>query len=205
MLYSSVPAHEKRAAFRARLATGELLRLPGAFSPLSARLIERKGANVGLIVTKGTRDVYFIGRGNRPEAYNIFFHRPQPLVPRRRTLEVKERLYASGEVMEEIDLDDVRRQCETLKADGVDAVAVCFLHSYVNPEHERAAGRVIEEVLPRISSMAMGRWFSVDGEAACGSPRRSARGRRRRPGGGAHCRSADPCRDSCRPSSSWQA
>ena len=61
-------------------------------------LIERKGAKTGLVVTRGTRDVYIIGRGNRPEAYNLFFHRHQPLVSRRHTYEVDERLLASGEV-----------------------------------------------------------------------------------------------------------
>ena len=66
-------------------------------------LIERKGAQVGLIVTRGTRDVYAIGRGNRPEAYNLFFHRPKPLVPRHLTLEVNERLFASGEEREALD------------------------------------------------------------------------------------------------------
>src|SRR5438309_3307238 len=61
-------------------------------------LIERKGAKTGLVVTRGTRDVYIIGRGNRPESYNLFFHRHQPLVSRRMTLEIEERLLASGEV-----------------------------------------------------------------------------------------------------------
>ena len=61
-------------------------------------LIERKGAKTGLVVTRGTRDVYIIGRGNRPESYNLFFHRHQPLVSRRMTLEIEERLLASGDV-----------------------------------------------------------------------------------------------------------
>jgi len=111
-------------------------------------LIERKGANVGLIVTKGTRDVYLIGRGNRPEAYNLFFHRPRPLVPRRRTLEVAERLLASGEIWLKLDTGDVEDACKQLAKDGVDAVAVCFLHSYANPEHEKIAGGIVEKMLP---------------------------------------------------------
>src|SRR5262249_49986068 len=61
-------------------------------------LIERTGAKTGLLVTRGTRDVYIIGRGNRPEAYNLFFHRHRPLVPRHLTCEVEERLLSSGEV-----------------------------------------------------------------------------------------------------------
>src|SRR6202051_5359877 len=60
--------------------------------------IERKGAKTGLIVTRGTRDVYIIGRGNRPEAYNLFFHRHRPLVSRQHTREADERLYAGGDV-----------------------------------------------------------------------------------------------------------
>jgi len=112
-------------------------------------LIERKGANVGLIVTKGTRDVYAIGRGNRPEAYNLFFHRPKPLVPRHRTIEVDERIYASGEVRERLDAASVKAACETLAKAGVDAVAICFLHSYANPTHEQEAGRIVEATLPK--------------------------------------------------------
>jgi len=112
-------------------------------------LIERKGAKVGLIVTRGTRDVYAIGRGNRPEAYNLFFHRPRPLVPRHLTLEVNERLFASGEVREKLDAASVKAACDALAKENVEAVAVCFLHSYANPEHERQAGKIIAAALPK--------------------------------------------------------
>src|ERR1700691_348429 len=70
-------------------------------------LIERKGARTGLVVTAGTRDVYIIGRGNRPEAYNLFFHRHRPLVPRHLTCEVNERMLASGEVHEPLRRESV--------------------------------------------------------------------------------------------------
>src|SRR6202049_274399 len=111
-------------------------------------LIERKGAKTGLIVTRGTRDVYIIGRGNRPEAYNLLFHRHRPLVPRHLTRAVDERLLASGEVHVALDRAGIAEACRALKAEGVEAVAVCFLHSYVNPAHERAAGRMIRAALP---------------------------------------------------------
>ena len=111
-------------------------------------LIERKGATVGLLVTRGTRDVYIIGRGNRPEAYNLFFHRARPLVPRHLTLEIDERLYATGEVRERLSEQSVRAACAELAKEGVDAVAVCFLHSYANPEHERIAGEIAAAALP---------------------------------------------------------
>jgi N-methylhydantoinase A len=120
-------------------------------------LIERKGATVGLIVTRGTRDVYIIGRGNRPEAYNLFFHRPRPLVPRHRTIEVAERLYASGDVRDPLNVTSVKAACAELAKDGVDAVAVCFLHSYANPDHERIAGKIVQEALP-------GRYVSLSHE-----------------------------------------
>jgi len=112
-------------------------------------LIERKGAKTGLVVTRGTRDVYIIGRGNRPEAYSLFFHRHRPLVPRHLTREVDERLLSSGEVHVPLDRAGIAEACRVLAAEGVEAVAVCFLHSYVNPEHERIAGDVIRAAMPR--------------------------------------------------------
>jgi len=113
-------------------------------------LIERKGAKTGLVVTRGTRDVYLIGRGNRPEAYNLFFHRHRPLVPRRLTHEAEERLLASGETHEPLQKGSIAKACAALKAEGVEAVAVCFLHAYVNPEHERAAGEMIKQAMPGV-------------------------------------------------------
>jgi N-methylhydantoinase A len=113
-------------------------------------LIERKGAKTGLVVTRGTRDVYIIGRGNRPEAYNLFFHRHKPLVSRRDTLEVAERLLADGTVHEPLKKSSVAAACKALKAAGVEAVAVCFLHAYANPEHERVAGAMIKKALPGV-------------------------------------------------------
>jgi N-methylhydantoinase A len=112
-------------------------------------LIERKGAKIGLVVTKGTRDVYIIGRGNRPESYNLFFSRHQPLVLRRLTCEVDERLLQSGEVYRPLRKPSVQAACKALKAAGVEAVAVCFLHSYANPEHEKIAGAMIRKALPK--------------------------------------------------------
>ena len=111
-------------------------------------LIERKGAKTGLIVTSGTRDVYIVGRGNRPEAYNLFFHRHRPLVPRHLTREVEERLLSSGEIFRPLNKASVTEACRALAAEGVEAVAVCLLHSYVDPTHERVAGAMVSEVLP---------------------------------------------------------
>ncbi len=111
-------------------------------------LIERNGAKTGLIVTAGTRDVYIIGRGNRPEAYNLFFHRHRPLVPRHLTREIEERLLSSGEVFRPLNKASISEACRVLAAEGVEAVAVCLLHAYANPDHERIAGAMIAESLP---------------------------------------------------------
>jgi len=111
-------------------------------------LIERKGAKTGLIVTRGARDVYIIGRGNRPESYNLFFHRHRPLVSRRLTREVDERVLAGGEVYQALKKTSVAEACKALRREGVEAVAVCFLHAYANPEHERQAGAMIRKALP---------------------------------------------------------
>ncbi|MEE2969774.1 MAG: hydantoinase/oxoprolinase family protein, partial [Pseudomonadota bacterium] len=111
-------------------------------------LIERKGAKTALLVTRGTRDVYIIGRGNRPESYNLHFHRARPLVSRRATHEVAERMKASGEVFEALDENQISEICARLKADDVEAVAVCFLHSYANSAHEREVGNILRENLP---------------------------------------------------------
>jgi N-methylhydantoinase A len=113
-------------------------------------LIERKGAKTGLVVTRGTRDVYIIGRGNRPESYNLLFHKHRPLVSRRLTREIEERLLASGEVRQPLNRASIATACEALRAEGVEAVAVCFLHSYVDPTHERQAGKMIRAALPDV-------------------------------------------------------
>jgi N-methylhydantoinase A len=93
-------------------------------------VLERKGARTGLITTKGFRDVYEIGRGNRPEGYNLFFKRPVPLVPRDLRLEVDERLYATGEVLTSLDEQSAATTIGALEKAGVESVAVCFLHAY---------------------------------------------------------------------------
>src|SRR5437879_1055767 len=83
-------------------------------------VLERKGARTGLITTKGFRDVYEIGRGNRPEGYNLFFKRPVPLVPRDLRLEVDERLYASGELLQPLDDQSVMAATDVPQSAGLE-------------------------------------------------------------------------------------
>jgi N-methylhydantoinase A len=111
-------------------------------------VLERKGARAGLITTQGFRDVYEIGRGNRPEGYNLFFKRPVPLVPRDLRLEVDERLYATGEVRTPLDERSARQAIEALKTAAVESIAVCLLHAYANPVHEQGLGELLREQFP---------------------------------------------------------
>ena len=112
-------------------------------------VLERKGARTGLITTKGFRDVYEIGRGNRPEGYNLFFKRPVPLVPRDLRLEVDERLYATGEVLTPLDEQSAVATIGALKNAGVESVAVCFLHAYANAAHEQRLGEMLRQQFPQ--------------------------------------------------------
>lgn len=112
--------------------------------------IEQKGAETALIVTKGTRDVYKIGRQNRVEAYNFGFHRPVPLVPRSRTFEVDERMTYAGEVMTPLAPDSIEMAIEEVRRSGAQSVAVCFLHSYANPAHEAQMGARLRAALPDV-------------------------------------------------------
>ncbi len=112
--------------------------------------IEEKGAETALVVTRGTRDVYKIGRQNRPEAYNFRFKRPVPLVPRSRTFECDERLAASGERLTVLTEQEIARVVTAVRDSGAAAVAVCFLHSYADPKHERALGEQLRAALPGV-------------------------------------------------------
>jgi N-methylhydantoinase A len=111
-------------------------------------VIERKGVKTALITTRGFRDVYEIGRSNRPDAYNLFFERPVPLVPRSLRREVTERMTARGEIHTPLNRAEAAAVVAELKNAGVQSIAVCLLHSYANPAHEEALGEIIASVYP---------------------------------------------------------
>jgi N-methylhydantoinase A len=113
--------------------------------------LQRNGATTGLITTKGFRDVYEIGRHSRTDLYNLFFRKPIPLVPRRRRLEVAERLDYQGNTLQPLPLEELRSACRNLVEEHqVEALAVCFLHSYVNSKHEEQAAQWIRENYPHL-------------------------------------------------------
>jgi len=110
--------------------------------------IERKGAKTALLTTRGFRDVLEIARQTRPNLYDYRDVRPPPLAPRRRRVEVPERLDETGAVLTPVDAAAVAAAGEAFRAQGVEAVAIVFLHSYRNPTHERTAAAILADLLP---------------------------------------------------------
>jgi N-methylhydantoinase A len=113
-------------------------------------ILQRRGARTALLTTRGFRDVYEIGRINRPDAFNLFFRKHRPLVPRELIFEINERVLADGTVEMPLDEAQARRVVDGLVAEGVDAVAVVLLHSYRFPEHERKLVGLIRQAAPSV-------------------------------------------------------
>jgi N-methylhydantoinase A len=108
-------------------------------------LLERRGRPVGLLATRGFRDVLEIRRGDRDDPYDLFWRPPPPLVPRHLRLPVTERIMADGSVLVPLEEEDVRRAAAVFAAEDVGSVAIAFLHAYANPAHELAAERVLRD------------------------------------------------------------
>ncbi|HYB42552.1 MAG TPA: hydantoinase/oxoprolinase family protein [Candidatus Methylomirabilis sp.] len=111
-------------------------------------IIEGKTARVGMLITEGFRDVLEIGRQIRSRLYDVHLSKPRPLIPRRWSLGVSERLDSDGRVLVPLDEEQVRRAVRALAAEGVEALVICLLHSYLNPAHERAAAAIAREEAP---------------------------------------------------------
>lgn len=135
-------------AVQSSLSPEELARteyfLHGTTVGLNA-LLERRGAVVGLLATRGFRDVLEIRRGDRDEMYNLFWHQKAPLVPRRLRLPVTERIKATGEIFTALDPADVATAAQTFAQEGVTAVAIAFINAYANPAHELEAARLLRQ------------------------------------------------------------
>ena len=111
-------------------------------------LITHRGAKVGLLTTEGFRALLEIGRQKRPDLYDLFAEKPQTLVPRALRFELPERMLRTGEIDKPLDEEAVRKAARAMKEAGVEAVAICFLYAFVNPVHEQAARRIVEEEMP---------------------------------------------------------
>jgi N-methylhydantoinase A len=118
---------------------------------VSNALIERKGVVTGLLTTEGFRDVAAMGREQRFDLYDLNLEMPQALAARRRRWGVPERVFADGTVDVPLDVDAVRRSCAEMRAEGVEALAICFLHAYRAPDHEERARDVVLDELPDLS------------------------------------------------------
>ena len=133
----------------------ELESPPGALEELlhgctvaTNAILEGKGAPTALLTTRGFRDVLELRRVRVPELYEPLYERPPPLVPRQLRFEIDERTGPRGDVLRALDGEGVRAAAERIRAAGIEAVAVCYLHSYANPAHERRTGEVLRELLP---------------------------------------------------------
>ena len=108
-------------------------------------LLERKGSKVGLLCTKGFRDILEIRRGDRDEMYNLFWQPAPPLVPRFLRLEIDERLYADGSINKKINTDEIKSASKKFIEEGVNSVAIAFINSYTNKDHELEASKILIE------------------------------------------------------------
>ncbi|HEV8310342.1 MAG TPA: hydantoinase/oxoprolinase family protein [Methylomirabilota bacterium] len=136
---------------RAELGWSDLAQAVHGTTLGSNVVIERKGRHVALLTTCGFRDVLVIGREKRYQVYDLFIEKPAPLVPRSRIREVTERIAFDGEVLTPLDEAELRVTVRGLAKEGITTLAVCFLHAYANPTHERRAAQIVREEAPDIA------------------------------------------------------
>ena len=113
-------------------------------------LIQRKGAKTALVTSKGFRDILEIARGNRPDPFDLYYQRDEPLIPRDLRFEVPERMGSKGEVVAPLDLPSLEKLAGEIRKLGIESVAVFFMNSYINPDHEEAAAKILTELLPDV-------------------------------------------------------
>ncbi|MFI5587833.1 hydantoinase/oxoprolinase family protein [Amycolatopsis sp. NPDC051758] len=132
------------------IAAGDVEQVVHGTTLVTNALIERKGSRTALLATAGFRDVLEMRREHRYELYDLHLELPEPLVPRHLRFDVPERILADGSVHIGLDEEHVARLGRELAARGIEAVAICFLHSFTNPAHERRAAEVLAEVAPNL-------------------------------------------------------
>lgn len=135
---------------KADVQSGELSTFIHGTTVIINALTERKGAKMGLITTKGFRDILEIARGNRPDLFNVRYEKPEPFVERHLRLEVDERLNYKGEILSPLNRKDIEECVQYFKSEGVESIAVSYLHSYVNSAHEEETVKIIKELWPEV-------------------------------------------------------
>ena len=133
------------------ITAGDVSEVSHGFTVATNAIIEQKGAKTALITSEGFRDILEFRRNRIPRLYDLYYEKPPTLVKRQFRLEVGERLNYRGEVLRPLDKDGVDRAVQFIVDNGVESVAVCLLHSYANPEHERYIGRVLQERAPGVN------------------------------------------------------
>jgi N-methylhydantoinase A len=113
-------------------------------------LIQRKGAKAALVTTTGFRDLLEIARGNRPDPFDLHYRRDEPLIPRALRFEVKERIGSKGEIVTPLDTDALAPLAARLKDLQIESLAIFFMNSYANPEHEEQAAQALRALLPGV-------------------------------------------------------
>ena len=125
---------------------GEVDEIMHGTTVASNAILERRGARVGLVTSRGFRDVLELRNLRMPRLYDLTWEKPPPLVERYLRVTVDERMNAAGEVLRPLERDDARRAVQRLLDEGVDAIAVCLINSYANPSHERIVAEVAQEL-----------------------------------------------------------
>ena len=139
---------------KAKLDAGSIEFFAHGSTVIINAITERKGVKTALITTRGFRDVLEIARGNRPDLFNFNFRKPKPFVERYLRLELDERVNYKGEVQKEVDLSSLDEILDVFKKEKVEAVAVAFLHAYINPANEQATCAAIKQAWPEVSVLA---------------------------------------------------
>lgn len=159
LYYHKVPSTPSDPSIAIRTGLADLMRLhdiaPGALSHVghgttvaTNMVIERRGARVAVVTTRGFRDVLEIGRQTRPNLYDYRVQKPVPLAARELRLEVDERIAHDGSILQPLDDAQVERLAEELASHQVEAVAICLIHSYRNPTHEQRVRDLLRQRLP---------------------------------------------------------
>ena len=145
-----ISAVQKLLDLDGNVATDAIEHVVHATTVATNAIIEGKTAKTAFVTTEGFRDMLEIARQIRPSLYDLQFEKPAPLVPRQLCFEVPERLDAKGQVVTPLDEKALAEVVEQIAESGVEAVAVCLLHSYRNPDHERRIGKAIAARLPNV-------------------------------------------------------
>jgi N-methylhydantoinase A len=151
------------------VAPGQVRHVIHGTTLVANALIERRGVPTGFLTTQGFRDVQEIGTELRHDTYDLFMRRPEPLVPRRMRLEVPERLMPDGSIRTPLDEAATRAAIRALRDAGAQAIAVCLLHAFVNPAHERRVAELVAEEAPGLAVCVSGELVPEIGEYERGS------------------------------------